>query len=745
MLVRRSLATFAFAAAVLASISCDDRSRPTPPSAPVADASTADASASSIQAQIDALFPPPYLRIAGGYFGSIRRNKAVGNDALALQRTAEFAAFFIVPRFKDGRLRDPNGSAPPTTQQAVLDLIRDLYVFIGRDAPDISQGALGERGTVGYVDQRGGIVTTPDAFAGVSIPPGALSGPVLITLERLDDPETPREGPLKTELDQWPLFYRIETFPRVERLNVPARLGICQVTDPASAFYAPEAVHDRLRIARANTSDSVLTDVLPVAGGIEFLRCVDVDVQGSPIPGALRRVGVTEQTAAGRGWMLAARAAAAARDWLGPATAYAAHGGRSAARSSFSIFGSGASQSGPGLGSLTVCKPGATAAVEGVKFGDLADAVPAAAPGATIRVCAGEYAVAPLTVTRPLTIEGEEGAQPLVRAADPATAVTLTVSGVRSGTVSLRNLRFEVAREAAVAVVTPFDQVVVENAAFIGTQGGNGTPSNLFVGPSSVPGAHAVVRNSTFAGGRIGVLAIGAPSLDLLDNTLSDFSFSGVQFQLGSSGSITHNALRDCGSEHCIAVFDAPSAEIADNLVEGDAARHTDHGIIASAAPGGTLTVERNTVDGAASGPRDAAASYEFGAAGIQLAGATAVTLAGNVVTGAFRGIDAAAGTPFTATDNSVRTTRTALAGPNGTSSDNDFADYVLPFEDVGDSELTCNWWGAAGGPQGVPAGVDPLLFTPWATAPTANADAPCNGGVAASLAASRAPPTPRR
>lgn len=711
---------------MLGSIACNDTSQPvSPPRANRgADGPTAAVGAAEIDAQIDALFRPPYLRIAEGYFSNVRRNLQRGNARLARQRTFEFVAFFLVPRLKDGRLRDPNGANPPTTAAAGIRLIRDLYVFVGLEAPDIPEEVLGDQGAVGFVDERGGIVTTDNGFAGIAIPPGALDSAVLVTLQRLPDSFPPRRGPLPTELDQFPLFYRVETAPKVGEFNIPARVGICQVTDVTSEFYPPESTHDRLRIARADPDDTTQLEILPLANADDFLRCVDVDVQPSAVPRSLRRLGVTETSTAGRSWMLTARAVTAALEWLGPAAAHAGHGGRAAALSSLSVFAAVDPGSAPAPSAVRVCATG----VGGTTFDDFADAVNAVAAGGTIRVCGGEYAVAGLTIAKPLTIEAEGATKPVLRGANPSVPIVLSVSGLRSGSVSLRNLRFEIPTEAAISIRSPYDQVLVEGSVFAGSPT---AAAGVFVGPNTVAGARVVLRDNEFRGSRVGVLAVGAPRVDVLDNVLGSFALGGIEFLSGSSGRIAGNTLTDCGSAHCIAAFDYGGADVVDNVLVRDASGRTQHGIIVSARLGQPVGVANNSITGTVTGPRADPMSYTFGVAGIRVEGGGAVSLAGNTVTNAYRGLDAGPGTPITATHNTMRVTHTAVRGSTGVATENDFEDYVLPFEAVDAARLPCNWWGSAAGPQNVPADVPASLFTPWATAPIANAGQPaCDGGV---------------
>lgn len=175
------------------------------------------------------------------------------------------------------------------------------------------------------VGPAGGLVTTPSGEAGVQIPAGALGQQVTVTVTRLPTPASPSQGPLPTSLNQYGPFYEIAVSPANAQLGDSVRVGVCQVTDVASPFYAPEATHGRLRLAH---TVGVATEILERVGVNDFLRCTGVTADGGGInPGSSR-------------W---ARAVASVRrgaaGLLYPRALYAAHGGLGGKVKSFSPFG----------------------------------------------------------------------------------------------------------------------------------------------------------------------------------------------------------------------------------------------------------------------------------------------------------------------------------------------------------------------------------------------------------------------
>jgi hypothetical protein len=173
------------------------------------------------------------------------------------------------------------------------------------------------------VGPAGGTVVTPSGAAGVQIPAGTFSQPVMVTITRLPIPSSPGAGPLPTSLKQYGPYYDFRTSPQVAQFGDSARVGVCQVTDPSSPFYPPEP-HDRLRLAHTVGKSIEMLDRVGVS---DFLRCTNVSASRSTR---------TDRN----GWhavLLAIRDNAIGL--LRPAKLYAAHGGLGGKVKSFSPFG----------------------------------------------------------------------------------------------------------------------------------------------------------------------------------------------------------------------------------------------------------------------------------------------------------------------------------------------------------------------------------------------------------------------
>jgi hypothetical protein len=275
----------------------------------------------SIEAQIRALFPAgASLRDAAlTQIADIRQQIALSATTQARSKTLALVDF-TVTSFRDGRLV---GGTSATAGNAASRLVNALYQLVGMDAPNLPDGALSNDGAAKVVGPEGALVVTPSGAAGVQIPAGALDQKVLVTVTRLPTPPTPGTGPLPTSLKQYPPYYDFSTFPAVPQFGSSARVGICQVTDPASPFYPPEP-HDRLRLAHT------------VGGSIEVLDRVAVD-------DFLRCTGVSPSRSASGTGSFGWRGALASRvndviSRLGPVELYAAHGGLGGKVKSFSPF-----------------------------------------------------------------------------------------------------------------------------------------------------------------------------------------------------------------------------------------------------------------------------------------------------------------------------------------------------------------------------------------------------------------------
>jgi hypothetical protein len=135
-----------------------------------------------------------------------------------------------------------------------------------------------------------------------------------VTITELGTPSQPGSGPLTTNLKQYGPFYEFSISPANAQFGDSVRVGVCQVTDPSSPYYAPEADHPKLKLA--HTVGGVI-EILPRVPVMDFLRCTGVTANAKRARGLLSRVA----------------------SLFSVAPAYAAHGGLGGKVKSFSPFG----------------------------------------------------------------------------------------------------------------------------------------------------------------------------------------------------------------------------------------------------------------------------------------------------------------------------------------------------------------------------------------------------------------------
>ncbi|MEO8575393.1 MAG: Ig-like domain-containing protein [Gemmatimonadales bacterium] len=271
----------------------------------------------SIEADIRALFPPgPSLQDAAiARVTSARQALAQSNTSLA-RTHALLLVDLTLTSLKGGLLV---GAKSETTRTSASKLINRVYQLVALDPPNVPDAALTDDGAARIVGPEGGTVVTPSGVAGVQIPAGTLPSQVLVTVTRIPAPATAGTGPLPTNLKQYPPYYEFSTSPATVQFGDSVRVGVCQVTDPSNPLYAPEATHDRLRLAHS------------VGASIEILERVAVD-------DFLRCTGVTANVEqAGWGQRLSSMLGSALAVVL-PAPLYAAHGGLGGKTKSFSPF-----------------------------------------------------------------------------------------------------------------------------------------------------------------------------------------------------------------------------------------------------------------------------------------------------------------------------------------------------------------------------------------------------------------------
>ena len=186
---------------------------------------------------------------------------------------------YILDRYQGGELR---GGQSTDTQNKLIVVIRGLYCLVGLPAPNLPLSALGPDGAAEIVQPsatEATTVVTETKFAGVTIPPGAITTATLVTITRL--PDFP--GPLNTVLDQYPAYYEY-TSSAGGTFTTDVIVGTCQVQD----FTPPD--YSRLVIAHNVGTGVELLPRVPAP----FLDCTSLLSLRDPANGWVRYVS--------RGW-----------------------------------------------------------------------------------------------------------------------------------------------------------------------------------------------------------------------------------------------------------------------------------------------------------------------------------------------------------------------------------------------------------------------------------------------------------
>jgi len=251
-----------------------------------------------------ALLDESLLDQARQQFAEIQLLLATGDLPGAQSGTLGFADFAI-KAYRAARLLDPNGPAPPATQEVVVRLIDAVFCFVSLPATGLSPDALGPTGESGaseVIGLLGGDLVTGERLAGLRVPPNAVSDPHLFLITRRDD--LALQGTcLSTALHQYPLCYEFFVLPET-RFAVPVTVVVCQLEPPPE-----EPIRSRLVLAHPDPSDPAAIEFTTRAADPFGLVCTDAVLLPGAIGGVLRRVG-----------------AFAARLIL-PSPLYASHGG----------------------------------------------------------------------------------------------------------------------------------------------------------------------------------------------------------------------------------------------------------------------------------------------------------------------------------------------------------------------------------------------------------------------------------
>jgi len=219
-------------------------------------------------------------------FAEIQLLLATGDLPGAQSRALGFADFTI-KAYRAAQLLDPNGPAPPTTQEGVVQLIDAVFCFVSLPPTGLSPDALGPTGESGaseVIGLLGGDLVTGERLAGLRVPPNAVSDAHLFVITRRDD--LALQGTcLGTALPQYPLCYEFFVLPET-RFAVPVTVVVCQLEPPPA-----EPIHSRLVLAHPDPSDPAAIDFTTRAADPLGLVCTDAVLLPGAIGGVLRRVG----------------------------------------------------------------------------------------------------------------------------------------------------------------------------------------------------------------------------------------------------------------------------------------------------------------------------------------------------------------------------------------------------------------------------------------------------------------------
>jgi hypothetical protein len=229
-----------------------------------------------------------------------------------------------------------------------------------------------------------------------------------------------------------------------------------------------------------------------------------------------------------------------------------------------------AAQGPPGGYPLVIVRAGPGAAAPTTAGVPVVDSFEAAlarvAPGGTIRVAGGIHTVPSVVVDRPVTIEPQGNARPVIQGVPGPP--TFDVQAVPGGTVRFRNLHFELppgARSAIMARIA-YDQVAVEGCSFV-LAGGSSGDQQFAVEAGFNPGGGTVwLTGGTVRGGTAGAFAWGDGALVVRASTFRDQVLAAVQYQSQARGRVEGSDLADCGLAGCVRVLGS-MADVIDNIL----------------------------------------------------------------------------------------------------------------------------------------------------------------------------------
>lgn len=233
----------------------------------------------TIQGQIDAYYSRGFRDAVNARWRTVRQKKDGGDFAQAVLHLNQLVDF--VDKKTGDVIAPPGMNQEQAAGLLVMNMIR--WVYGSADTPP----APVPTGDVAFEYVPAGeplVMQTTSQHAGVTWGEGSTNEDRIVVL--FEDPsQYPGHcnGPLATKRCQYPLFYKLESYPTI-RLNVPGKIAVCMVTTgdrrpleyPADETSGARPIDKRLRIAHnlpANPADYTPNaaqedgiEILPVAG-----------------------------------------------------------------------------------------------------------------------------------------------------------------------------------------------------------------------------------------------------------------------------------------------------------------------------------------------------------------------------------------------------------------------------------------------------------------------------------------------
>lgn len=281
--MRRRVLSYAAVLTTLVVAACTD-SAPTNASLTPYYRATANVTlADYIQEQIFVLLPKGFEDAVDARWATVRQKKAAGDFAGAVKQLNTLATWIDK---KTAEITIPAGSTETQAQAAVrLVLNMTRWLYEGENSPIIEQ-LQGTDVTVEVVPAgTPADISPPSDDAAIAFGPQNEDRIIIISQEQYPGV---CNGPLPTSRCQYPLFYRIESFPNT-RIIGRGRFAVCLVTTgdrrpieyPNDEAPGPRPVDERLRLAHNAPPDGQTSQGGRIEGGIEILeRVAPVDQTG---------------------------------------------------------------------------------------------------------------------------------------------------------------------------------------------------------------------------------------------------------------------------------------------------------------------------------------------------------------------------------------------------------------------------------------------------------------------------------